>query len=71
MSMHRKLMTDNDLQEAADKGKRIRVFRDSAIVDGSSLIVRFDDAVVVTQSGVGDLMYHERSACEFFELRRR
>ncbi|MFD0961178.1 hypothetical protein [Paenibacillus chungangensis] len=71
MSMNRKLLRDADFQEAMEREKRIRVFQNNAIIDMSSSIVRFDDDTVVTQSGVGDLMYHRRSACEFFELRKR
>ncbi|MCU6710967.1 hypothetical protein M6D81_19915 [Paenibacillus sp. J5C_2022] len=71
MSMNRRLLTDADFQEALEREKKIRVFQDNAIIDMSSSIVRFDDDTVVTQSGVGDLMYHRRSECEFFELRRR
>lgn len=71
MSLNRRLWTDADFEEALQKGTRIRVFRDNHIVDGSSVIVRFDDATVVTQSSVSDLMYHERAGCEFFDIRRR
>ncbi|MEK3881997.1 hypothetical protein [Paenibacillus sp. PL2-23] len=71
MSLNRKLLTDADFQEALDKGTRIRVFRDNQIVDASSVLVRFDENTVVTQSSVSDLMYHTRAACEFFDLRKR
>ncbi|GKU76031.1 hypothetical protein [Paenibacillus sp. L3-i20] len=71
MSLHFKLMTDSDFQDVLDKGIRIRVFKDNHIVDASSLIVRFDDGLVVTQSDVSDLMYHDRTECEFYELRKR
>lgn len=71
MSLNRRLTTDADFEEALQKGTRIRVFRDNHIVDASSLIVRYDETIVVTQSGVSDLMYHKRADCEFFDLRRR
>ncbi|MNF07746.1 hypothetical protein D3C80_2079900 [compost metagenome] len=50
---------------------RIRVFQDNQIVDSSAVVVRFDDQVVVTQAGVGDISYHSRSDCEFFRLKKR
>ncbi|MFD0588609.1 hypothetical protein ACFQZE_11390 [Paenibacillus sp. GCM10027627] len=71
MSVIRKLATDADFEEALEKGTRIRVFQHNHIIDAASLIVRFDDATVVTQSGVGDFMYHKREECEFFELKKR
>lgn len=71
MSLNRRLLTDADFEEALQKGTRIRVFHDNHIVDASSLIVRFDDNTIVTQSTVSDLMYHKRSECEFFDLRKR
>lgn len=71
MSINRRLLTDADLEEALQKGTRIRVFQDNHIVDSSSVIVRFDEGTVVTQSGVSDLMYHRRADCEIFELRKR
>ena len=71
MSINRKLLTDADLEEALEKHTRIRVFRDNQIIDASSTIVRFDSHTVVTQSSVSDLMYHNRSDCEFFALRKR
>lgn len=71
MSMNRRLITDADFEEALQKGTRIRVFQDDHIVDASSVIIRFDDRTVVTQSSVSDLMYHRRADCEFFDLRKR
>ncbi|WP_168121072.1 hypothetical protein [Paenibacillus sp. HB172176] len=71
MSINRKLLTDSDFEEALEKQTRIRVFRDNQIIDASSTIVRFDSSTVVTQSSVSDLMYHARSECEFFDLRKR
>jgi len=70
LAINRRLITDADFEEAKAKQVRLRVFRDDHIVEAGSVIVRFDDATVVLQSGVGDLAYHPRSACEFFELKR-
>lgn len=71
MSINRRLLTDIDFEEALQNGSRIRVFCDNQIVDASSLVVRFDERTVVTQSSVSDLMYHNRAECEFFDLRKR
>ncbi|WP_028612177.1 hypothetical protein [Paenibacillus harenae] len=71
MAINRRLSSDNDFQEIIEKQRKIRVFRDNQIVDASSVVVRFDDNVVVTQSGVSDIAYHNRQDCEFFELRKR
>lgn len=71
MSLNRRLLTDSDFEEALNKGNRIRVFQDNQIVDASSIIVRYDERTVVTQSSVSDLMYHKRKDCEFFDLRKR
>lgn len=71
MARNRKLITDKDLQEAMEKETPIRVFQDDAIVDAGGVITRFDDDTVVTQSGVGDIAYHRRDRCEFFEMPSR
>ncbi|CAM4316160.1 hypothetical protein L1N85_20545 [Paenibacillus alkaliterrae] len=71
MAINRRLSSDQDFEEMIKKQLRIRVFQDNQIVDASSNVVRFNDSVVVTQSGVSDIAYHDRKACEFFELRRR
>lgn len=71
MAVNRRIFTDQDFEEAIEKQARIRVFQDNHIVDSSSLVVRFDDRIVVTQSGVSDIAYHNRKQCEFFELRKR
>ncbi|NIK76323.1 hypothetical protein FHS15_001430 [Paenibacillus castaneae] len=71
MAINRRLQTDHDFEEVLEKQIRIRVFQDNQIVDSSSLVVRFDDSIVVTQAGVSDIAYHQRKKCEFFELRKR
>ncbi|MCI3923056.1 hypothetical protein MO973_22795 [Paenibacillus sp. TRM 82003] len=71
MARNRRLVTDKDFQEAIDRGTPVRVFQDDAIVDSGGLVTRFDDAIVVIQSGVGDVAYHRRDDCEFFEMPSR
>jgi len=69
MSLLRRLITDADFSEALEKEKYIRVFQHNQIIDNRSVIVRFDDQLVVTQATVGDLMYHHRHDCEYFLLK--
>jgi ABC-type uncharacterized transport system YnjBCD ATPase subunit len=71
VSQIRRLLTDQDFNEALESQFRIRVFRDDHIVDTGGVIVRFDDRTVVIQSSVSDVAYHPRESCEFFELRKR
>ena len=71
MARNRKLITDRDLQEAMERETPIRVFRDDAIVDSGGIISRFDDQIVVIISGIGDVAYHRRDRCEFFEMPAR
>ena len=71
MATNRRLHTDRDFEEVIEQQQRIRVFQDNQIIDASSLVVRFDDSIVVTQSGVSDIAYHNRKECEFFALRKR
>ncbi|MEV5026281.1 hypothetical protein [Paenibacillus sp. LPE1-1-1.1] len=71
MAINRRLSSDLDFEEVIAQQQRIRVFQDNQLIDSSSLVVRFDDSVVVTQSGVSDIAYHNRKACEFFVLRKR
>ncbi|MDF2960595.1 MAG: hypothetical protein K0S39_2330 [Paenibacillus sp.] len=66
----RRLVTDRDFQEAMDRQIRIRVFQDDHVVDSGGIITRFDDKTVVTQSGVSDISYHERTLCEFFGMKK-
>lgn len=71
MARNRRLITDQDLQEAMDNQVAVRVFQDDAIIDSGGIIIRFDDSLVVTQSGVSDVTYHRRQECEFFEMPSR
>lgn len=71
MAINRRLSTDQDFEEVIEQQQRIRVFQDNQIVDSSSLVVRYDDSIIVTQSGVSDIAYHNRKKCEFFVLRKR
>jgi hypothetical protein len=71
MAQSIRLLTDQDFQEVMERQARLRVFKDDHIIDTGGVIVRFDNQTVVVQTGVGDLAYHARSACEFFELRKR
>ncbi|WP_424767118.1 hypothetical protein [Paenibacillus sp. sgz302251] len=71
MAVNRRLDTDTDFEEVFEKQLRVRVFQDNQIVESSAIVVRFDDSIVVTQSGVSDIAYHNRKDCEFFELRKR
>ncbi|SDC01185.1 hypothetical protein SAMN02799630_02423 [Paenibacillus sp. UNCCL117] len=70
MAQNRRLLTDQDFQEAMDRQRRIRVFEQDHVVDFGGIIVRFTEDTVVIQAGVGDVAYHSRSACEFFEMRK-
>ncbi|TBL77841.1 hypothetical protein [Paenibacillus thalictri] len=66
MAYNRKLMTDQDFQEALERQTKIRVFQDDHVVDSGGAIIRFDDEVVVIQSGVSEISYLKRLHCEFF-----
>jgi len=68
MPRNNRLINDQDFREAMERRTPVRVFRDDMIVDSGGLVVRFDDHVVVLQSGVGDVAYHDREQCEFFEM---
>lgn len=71
MARNRRLITDQDFQEAMENQTGIRVFQDDHVVDSGVIIIRFDEKTVVTQSGVSDVTYHPRRECEFFEIGRR
>ncbi|PZE20406.1 hypothetical protein [Paenibacillus xerothermodurans] len=71
MSQNRRLLTDQDFQEAMEHQRAIRVFQNDHVVAHGGVITRFDEQSVVLQSGVSDISYHRRHECEFFELRRR
>ncbi|TDG00401.1 hypothetical protein [Paenibacillus piri] len=66
-----RLLTDRDFQEAMERQKAIRVFQNDHVVGAGGIITRFDDQVVVVQSGVSDIAHHPRALCEFFEMRKR
>ncbi|MBP2000586.1 hypothetical protein J2Z69_001617 [Paenibacillus shirakamiensis] len=70
MPITRPLLTDQDLQEAMDTHKRIRVFQNDHLIGSGGNIIRFDDQTVIIQSGVSDLAYHTRRDCQFFEIRK-
>ncbi|QHW31715.1 hypothetical protein GZH47_13275 [Paenibacillus rhizovicinus] len=71
MALYRRLVTDADFEEAMERQFKLRVFKDDHIVDSGGIIIRFDENTVVSQSSVSDVAYHDRSACEFFEIRKR
>lgn len=71
MAQSIRLLTDPDFEEVMQRQSRLRVFKNDHIVDTGVIVVRFDSQTVVVQSGVGDLAYHSRGECEFFELRKR
>lgn len=71
MARNQRLMTDTDLKEAMERQTAVRVFQDDAIVDSGGVIIRFDDTLVVTQSGVSEVSYHRRDECEFYEMSSR
>jgi hypothetical protein len=68
---NRKLLTDQDFQEAVERHTPVRVFEDDHVIEAGGTVIRFDDKLVVTQSSVSDIAYHRREACEFYEMRRR
>jgi hypothetical protein len=70
MAHNRRLETDEDFQEAMDRHIGVRIFQDDHIIEAGGLIIRFDDQLVVTQKGVGDITYHRRDACEFFGMKK-
>ncbi|GLX67309.1 hypothetical protein [Paenibacillus glycanilyticus] len=71
MAINRKLFTDPDFEEAVLRKYPVRVFQDDYIVNNGGTVIRFDDSIVVIQSSVSDLVYYNRSDCEFFEVRKR
>lgn len=71
MAIQYRLTTDAQLQEAVDEQLRVRVFKDDLLIESSALLIRYDDSLIVTQSGVSDLSYHQRDECELFALKRR
>jgi hypothetical protein len=71
MAPNHRLSTDRDFQEAMDRQYAIRVFQEDHVVDSGGSIIRFDEELIVIQSGVSDISYHRRSACEFFVMKKR
>jgi hypothetical protein len=71
MAQNRRLESDKDFQEAMEKQHSIRVFQDDHIVDSDSVIIRFTDDFIVTQSSVSEITYHHRKHCEFFGKRSK
>jgi hypothetical protein len=71
MAHNRRLETDDDFQEAMDRQIGVRIFQDDHIIEAGGIILRFDDQLVVTQTGVGDISYHKRADCEFFGMKKR
>ncbi|TJY40736.1 hypothetical protein E5161_16445 [Cohnella pontilimi] len=70
-AVNRKLLTDADFQDAMERQIGIRVFERDHIVHSGGAILRFDERSVVIQAGVSDLSYFTRTACEFYELKKR
>lgn len=68
---NRRILTDQDFQEAMVKQVQIRVFQNDQMVDSGAVISRFDDRTVVMQAGVSEVSYYAREACEFFEMKRK
>ncbi|RKP50042.1 hypothetical protein D7Z26_19705 [Cohnella endophytica] len=71
MALNIRLLTDPDFEEAMQRHAPLRVFKNDHMIGNGGIIVRYDAETVVVQSGVGDLAYHSRRDCEFFELRKR
>lgn len=71
MSQVRRLESEADFAEVLENARSIRVFKNDQMVEARALIVRFDDHLIVTQSSVSDIAYHDREACEFYEIRKR
>ena len=70
MPIVRPLITDQDFQEAVDLKYRIRIFKDNHLIDSGTIVIRFTDETIITQSGVSTIGYHIREECEFFEVRK-
>ncbi|ADM68867.1 hypothetical protein ACYCS5_20445 [Paenibacillus sp. SEL3] len=70
MAINRRLITDQDFNEALERHLRVRVFQDDQLIGSGGIIIRFDDQTIVVQSSVSDLAYHPRKQCEFFEIKK-
>lgn len=71
MAQNRRLITDQDFQEAMEREAGIRVFQNDHIVDSGGTVSRFNAETIVIQSGVSEVAYYQRNECEFFEMRKR
>ena len=71
MPSNRRLVTDQDFQEAMERRTPVRVFQNDHIIDSGGIIIRYDDRILAIQSGVSQISYHDRGTCEFFEMRKR
>ena len=70
MPILRRLVTEQDFQEAVDRRLLIRVFRDNHLIESGSTLIRFTAETIITQSSVSDLSYHSIRDCQFFEIRK-
>lgn len=70
MPILRRLVTEQDFQEAVDRRLLIRVFRDNHLIESGSTLIRFTTETIITQSSVSDLSYHSIRDCQFFEIRK-
>ncbi|KIL36083.1 hypothetical protein SD70_31930 [Gordoniibacillus kamchatkensis] len=71
MALNRRLVSDDDFQEALERGSSVRVFQNDQIISSGGTVTRFTADTVVVQCGVSDIAYHPRTLCEFFEIRKR
>ncbi|MFF2482250.1 hypothetical protein [Paenibacillus sp. NPDC058071] len=70
MALNRRLLTDDDFEEAVRRELRVRVFQDDFIVSSGGIVIRFEDGMVAVQTSVSDVAYYDRQRCEFFEIRK-
>jgi RNase P/RNase MRP subunit p29 len=71
MALNRRLVTDQDFQEALERGLTVRVFQNDHVVGSGGTIVRYTADTIVVQNGVSDIAHHPRALCEFFDIRKR
>ncbi|MCL6457355.1 MAG: hypothetical protein K6T85_05050 [Gorillibacterium sp.] len=67
---NRRLLTDQDFEEAMELQMGLRVFKDNYIVESGGIIIQFNEKTVVLQAGIGDLSYLARESCEFFGIKK-
>ncbi|GGH09629.1 hypothetical protein [Paenibacillus segetis] len=70
MPILRRLITEQDFQEAVDRRLLVRVFRDNHLIESGSTMIRFTADTIITQSSVSDLSYHSIRDCQFFEIKK-